>query len=82
VTALVADFDADHPQPAFAEGAGLRALHLDLDRRRLTRLDRSQLPYAQVAVAARDAVEEIADGVDTGFRGGFGELGTDAFQST
>jgi hypothetical protein len=77
---FVADFDADHAEAAFAEGAGLGALDLDRDRGGLPRLEIPELPNAQVAVAPWYVEEEVPNGADARFRGGFGGFRADAFQ--
>lgn len=56
------------------------ALDLYLDSCRLSGLEVAQLPYAEVAVAVGDVEEEVADGVDACFGGGFGRFRADAFQ--
>jgi hypothetical protein len=80
VAALVADFDADHAQAAFAERAGLGALDFDRDSCGLAGLEISELSDPQVAVAARDVEEEIADGADAGCGCRFGGFRADAFE--
>jgi hypothetical protein len=80
VAGFVADFDADHAEAAFAEGAGLRALDFDRDRGGLSRLEIPELADAQIAVTPRDVEEEVTDGANASFRCGFSGLGTDALQ--
>jgi hypothetical protein len=80
VARFVAYFDADHAQAAAAEGAGLGAQHLYLDGRGFAWFQRSQLTDAQVTVAAGDAVEEVADGADSGRSRGLGGFRPDALQ--
>jgi len=80
VTRFVADFDADHTETAFAEGAGLGALNFDCDRCGLAGLEVPELSNAEIAVAPRDVEEEVADGADAGFGRCFSGLRTDAFQ--
>jgi len=82
VAGFVAYFDADHAEAAFAEGAGLGALDLYLDSCGLSRLEITQLPDPQIAVASRNVEEEVADGADAGFGCRFGRFRTDPFQGT
>ena len=74
---FVAHFDPEDRQTPFAEGARLGAEDLDQDRGRFAGFKRRQLPHLAVAVAVRDAVEEVADGADPGFRGRLGQFRAD-----
>jgi hypothetical protein len=76
----VTDFDADHAQATFAEGPRLFALDFDLNGGGFSRGDVSQLPDPQIAVAARDVEEEVADGAQARGSCCFSGFRADAFQ--
>ena len=78
--ALVADLDAEDREAAAAEGAPGVAEHLDRDARLLFRLEARHRDDLAIAVAVREAGEQVADRRQPGIGGHLGELRPDPVQ--
>ena len=76
--AVVADFDGGDREAGTPEGARLGAEDFDEDGARLAVLEIREGLNSSVAMTMREAVEDVADGVDARFGRGGGELGADA----
>src|SRR3954454_17195259 len=80
VARVISDFDADHLEATFAEGARLGPLNFDRDGGGLPGLEISELADAQIAVTARNVEEQVPDGADACPGGGFGGFRADALE--
>jgi hypothetical protein len=78
--AVVPDFDAGEGKAAFAEGAWPTAENLDENGPLLAWLDVCEQADRAVAVAMREAPEDVADGMDARFGGCSRQLRADALK--
>ncbi len=69
-------------RPGRRKGRGFDPEDFDQDRAGLAVFEIAQGLDSSIAVAMREAVEDVADGVDAGFGRGGGELGADAGEAS
>jgi hypothetical protein len=77
---VIANFDADHPQPAFAKRPRLGPLDLDKNRGGLPRLKGPKLPNPQIPMPPRNVEQQIPDSPYPGFGGRFGSFRPNSLQ--